>query len=154
MDELVEWTNSQLANKDFHSLFCIGTFVYEFLSIHPFQDGNGRLSRLLTSLLLLREGYGFVQYVSFENIIELTKKDYYRSLTAGQQNRHTEEEIINEWMLFFLNSLETLYEELEDKYSRYLNIGGYLSQRQQQLLAFVRDKKHIKIVDAVAFQQY
>ena len=150
MDELVEWTNSQLANKDFHKLFCIGTFVYEFLSIHPFQDGNGRLSRLLTSLLLLREGYGFVQYVSFENIIELTKKDYYRSLMAGQQNRNTEGEIIGEWMLFFLNSLETLYQKLEEKYSRYLNIGGYLNQRQQQLLAFIREKKDIKLADAVA----
>ena len=101
MDELVEWSSRGLANKDFHSLFCIGTFIYEFLSIHPFQDGNGRLSRLLTSLLLLREGYEFVQYVSFENIIERRKKDYYRSLMAGQQLRQTDKEIISEWMFFF-----------------------------------------------------
>ena len=147
MDELVEWANTELASKDFHSLFCIGAFVYEFLSIHPFQDGNGRLSRLLTTLLLLREGYEFVQYVSFENIIESNKKDYYRSLMAGQQNRNTEDEIIGEWMLFFLSSLETLSQKLDEKYTRYLNLGGFLNQRQQQLLALVKERKAVKLAD-------
>jgi Fic family protein len=150
MDELVEWTNTELANKDFHSLFCIGAFIYEFLSIHPFQDGNGRLSRLLTTLLLLREGYGFVQYVSFEDIIEQKKNDYYRSLMAGQQSRYTEAELIGEWMLFFLSSLEELSQKLDEKYSRYLNIGGYLNQRQQALLELVRDKKLVRLEDAAA----
>ena len=149
MDELVEWANTELASKDFHSLFCIGAFVYEFLSIHPFQDGNGRLSRLLTTLLLLREGYEFVQYVSFENIIESTKKDYYRSLMAGQQNRNTEDEIIGEWMLFFLSSLETLSQKLDEKYTRYLNLGGFLNQRQQQLLALVKERKAVKLADII-----
>ena len=149
MDELVEWANTELASKDFHSLFCIGAFVYEFLSIHPFQDGNGRLSRLLTTLLLLREGYEFVQYISFENIIESTKKDYYRSLMAGQQNRNTEDEIIGEWMLFFLSSLETLSQKLDEKYTRYLNLGGFLNQRQQQLLALVKERKAVKLADII-----
>ena len=151
MDELVEWANTELASKDFHSLFCIGAFIYEFLSIHPFQDGNGRLSRLLTTLLLLREGYEFVQYVSFENIIESTKKDYYRSLMAGQQNRNTEDEIIGEWMLFFLSSLETLTQKLDEKYTRYLNLGGFLNQRQQQLLALVKERKAVKLADIITW---
>ncbi len=150
MGELVQWTNAELANKDFHSLFCIGGFIYEFLSIHPFQDGNGRLSRLLTTLLLIREGYGFVQYVSFENNIEEKKKDYYRSLMAGQQNRNTDHEIIGDWMLFFLQSLETLAAKLDEKFGRFLNIGGFLNQRQQQLLELVRDKKTVRLADASA----
>ncbi|MBI1228027.1 MAG: Fic family protein [Bacteroidetes bacterium] len=150
MKELVEWANRELANKDFHSLICIGTAIYEFLSIHPFQDGNGRLSRLLTTLLLLREGYGFVQYISFENIVELNKKDYYRSLMSGQQHRYSEEEIIGEWMLFFLKSLEELTQKLDEKYSRYLNFGGVLNQRQQALLDLVRERKLIRLEDAAA----
>ncbi|MCC6725815.1 MAG: Fic family protein [Saprospiraceae bacterium] len=149
MEASVEWANRELANRDFHSLICIGTFIYEFLSIHPFQDGNGRLSRLLTTLLLLRAGYGFVQYISFENIVELNKKDYYRSLMAGQQNRYSEDEIIGEWMYFFLKSLEELTQKLDEKYSRYLNLGGYLNQRQQALLDLVRERKLVRLEDAI-----
>lgn len=149
MDELLDWTNRELANKDFHSLFVIATFVYEFLSIHPFQDGNGRLSRLLTSLLLLREGYQFVQYISFENIIERRKSDYYRSLMAGQQVRRTEAEIIGEWMMFFMECLEELIQKLDEKYERYLTTKGYINERQRNLLEFIRERGVIRLPDAV-----
>jgi Fic family protein len=149
MDEIVNWANEQLSNIDFHSLFVIATVIYEFLSIHPFQDGNGRLSRLLTSLLLLREGYDFVQYISFENIIEQKKSQYYRSLISAQQYRKTDKEIINEWMLFFLSSLEELIEKLEEKYARFLKIGGFLNKRQQNLLEFIRSKEIIRLSDAI-----
>ena len=147
MEQLVEWTNKELSNENFHSLFVIGSFIYEFLSIHPFQDGNGRLSRLLTSLLLLRNGYDFVQYVSFENIIEEKKSAYYRSLISGQSQRGTDQEIINEWLLFFFQSLETLSQRLESKYERYMNIGGYLNDRQQQVLAFIQKEKKVVFRD-------
>ena len=147
MDELVEWTNRELANEDFHSLFVIATFVYEFLSIHPFQDGNGRLSRLLTMLLLLREGYDFVQYISFEDIIERRKPDYYRSLMAGQQKRGTDEEIIKDWLLFFLSSIEEIIIKLTEKYERYLVIGGYLNERQHKVLEIVRQRGAVSLSD-------
>jgi Fic family protein len=149
MTELVEWANQELPNPDFHSLFVIAASVYEFLSIHPFQDGNGRLSRLLTFLLLLREGYDFVQYISFENIIEQKKADYYRALIAGQQHRGTEKEIISEWLLFFLSSLEELIQKLEEKYTRYLNIGGYLNERQRKLIEFIREKGIVRMPDII-----
>ena len=149
MDELTEWTNTELANQDFHSLFVIATFVYEFLSIHPFQDGNGRLSRLLTLLLLLREGYDFVQYISFEDIIERRKSDYYRTLMAGQQKRGTEAEIIGDWMLFFLSSLEEIILKLTEKYERYLLVGGYLNERQTHLLEIIRQRGVVKLSDLV-----
>lgn len=149
MDELVEWTNQELANQDFHSLFVIATCVYEFLSIHPFQDGNGRLSRLLTMLLLMREGYDFVQYISFEDIIERRKSDYYRALMAGQQKRNTEEEIIEEWMLFFLSCLEEIILKLDEKYERHLLIGGYLNERQRNLVEFIRQQGVVSLTDIV-----
>ena len=85
MEELLRWTNKSFATGDLHPLIVTGAFVYEFLSIHPFQDGNGRLARLLTTLLLLKKGYLFIQYVSFENLIEERKKGYYRALMGGQK---------------------------------------------------------------------
>ncbi len=75
MQDLISWTNEQLEIQEIHSLIIIACFVYEFLSIHPFQDGNGRLSRLLTTMLLLKNDYLFIQYMSFENLIEKTKKE-------------------------------------------------------------------------------
>ena len=134
----------------FHSLFVIATVIYEFLSIHPFQDGNGRLSRLLTSLLLLREGYDFVQYISFENIIEEKKSAYYRALISGQQYRSTEKEIIDEWVNFFLSCLEELIQKLEEKYTRYLQVGGYLNERQRKLLDLIREQGMVRIANIVA----
>jgi Fic family protein len=150
MDELVDWSNQELVNRDFHSLFVIASFIYEFLSIHPFQDGNGRLSRLLTSLLLLREGYEFVQYISFEHIIEHKKNDYYRALIAAQQHRGTEEEKIAAWLLFFLSSLEELIQKLEEKYDRYQLSGSLLNERQRRLLTFIRERQLVRSAELAA----
>ena len=88
MQSLITWTNERMAKKDLHPLMIAAAFVYEFLSIHPYQDGNGRLSRLLTSLLLLKQDYQFIQYISFENVIESKKEGYYRALIEGQKNRY------------------------------------------------------------------
>ena len=89
MFELIEWTNLQWSEKTIHPLIVLAVFIYEFLSIHPFQDGNGRLSRLLTTLFLLRQGYEFIQYISFENHIENHKKAYYDALMTAQRKRIT-----------------------------------------------------------------
>ncbi|MCD8528826.1 MAG: Fic family protein, partial [Chitinophagales bacterium] len=80
MRELIEWTDLQLKQEAIHPLIIIGSFIYDFLSIHPFQDGNGRLSRLLTTLCLLQNDYSFIQYISFENHIEQNKKEYYEAI--------------------------------------------------------------------------
>ena len=89
MFELIDWTNQQWNEKTIHPLIVLAVFIYEFLSIHPFQDGNGRLSRLLTTLFLLKQGYDFVQYISFENHIEAHKKAYYDALLTAQRKRKT-----------------------------------------------------------------
>lgn len=147
MQELVEWTNRQLEQKNIHQLILIGNFIYDFLSIHPFQDGNGRLSRLLTTLCLLQNDYAFIQYISFENHIEQNKKEYYEVLMTGQKNRGTDKERIDKWIVFFLESLKTLTEKLEQKYDVFKSKGGYLNDRQKQIKGFVATNQPVKVSD-------
>ena len=109
-------------------------FVYDFLSIHPFQDGNGRLSRLLGTLLLLKEGYPWVQFVSFEQEIENRKAEYYKVLMDCQQNRPGEN--INSWLSFFLSCLDSIREKLIKK----LEAGkqaDVMTPRQKQIRLFI-----------------
>lgn len=151
MEDLLVWVNRGLAEGNIHPLILIGTFIYEFLSIHPFQDGNGRLSRLLTTLLLIRQQYDFVQYISFENEIEHRKKEYYQALMEAQQKRNTEEEIIDTWILFFLDCLESLIVKLEAKYEKYRKKGPYLNERQKKILALIKENEPLKMGDLTAF---
>ena len=114
MQELVEWTNKNLADRFYHPLIVIGIFVVNFLAIHPFQDGNGRLSRALTNLLLLKSGYLYIPYSSTESIIEDNKEAYYRALRQTQisfaQNANYEP-----WLMFFLKTLQKQKIRLEYK---------------------------------------
>ena len=150
MFELIEWCNLQWNEKTIHPLIVLAIFVYEFLSIHPFQDGNGRLSRLLTTLFLLKQGYEFMQYISFENHIEKNKKVYYDVLMTAQRKRITQEDIIDKWLLFFLESLKTLTEKLDKKYDIFKQKGGYLNERQKLLKEFIIKQKTVKISDLSA----
>jgi Fic family protein len=102
MQELTEWTQEQFRKTTLHPLLIIANFIYEFLAIHPFQDGNGRTSRILTNLLLLKQGYGFVPYVSHEKLIEDNKVDYYVALKKSTTTWKKGNESINPWMLFIL----------------------------------------------------
>lgn len=145
MRSLIDWTNEHLANNDIHSLILTATFVYEFLSIHPYQDGNGRLSRLLTTLLLLKQSYKFIRYVSFENVIETRKDEYYRALMEGQKNRYEGNEKIDTWILFFLDSLIILIERLQSKYETYNKLKLILNERQKQIMEHIREHKTIRI---------
>lgn len=147
MVDLIDWTNKQIELKEIHPLIIIGLFIYEFLSIHPFQDGNGRLSRLLTNLLLLKNDYQFIQYISFENLVEQKKKSYYEALMDGQKDRYTDSEHINSWIIFFLSSLETLIQRLEQKYDVFKSKGGYLNDRQKKIKEFIEDNQPIKLND-------
>lgn len=106
MTDLVEWTNHSLANGPHHPLLVIGAFVVSFLQIHPFQDGNGRLSRALTTLLLLKEGYAYVPYSSLESVIERNKAEYYRTLRQTQMSLHEERPDWQPWLSFFLSALQ------------------------------------------------
>ncbi|MEO1513747.1 MAG: Fic family protein [Bacteroidota bacterium] len=150
MDTLMAWTNTNLEDKEIHPLIVIGTFVYEFLSIHPYQDGNGRLSRLLTTLLLLKNDYDFMQYASMEIEIEGKKKAYYKALMSGQQNRGTKKETISDWLLFFFDMLEAAINKLEERYAKIKNRKSYLNNRQKTLLKYIEDNEPVKISDIIA----
>lgn len=113
MQELVEWTRNALATTAMHPLFVIGSFVVEFLAIHPFQDGNGRLARMLTNLLMLKAGYAYVPYVSHEKLVEHNKADYYLALRKSQKTLMADEGDITPWLQFFLTvSLEQAREAI------------------------------------------
>lgn len=114
MQELIDWVNKNLSDKFYHPLIVIGIFVVEFLAIHPFQDGNGRLSRALTNLLLLKSGYLYIPYSSTESIVEDNKDGYYRALRQTQTtlNKETNYE---PWLMFFLKTLQKQKIRLEYK---------------------------------------
>ena len=103
MQELVEWTQQAIEEKKYHPLLIIGNFLVEFLQIHPFQDGNGRVSRVLTNLLLLKQGYLYMPYISHEKLVEDNKPDYYVALRKSQKTFKAEKEDITSWLDFFLN---------------------------------------------------
>lgn len=140
MQELVEWTADALKRGEKHSLLIIGGFLVEFLAIHPFQDGNGRLSRILTNLLLLKTGYEYVPYVSHEKLVEDNKADYYIALRKSQTTLGKGREDIASWLEFFLNvSLEQARQAIE--LLSHENIEKILSPKQ---LAVWR---HLEIAD-------
>jgi len=105
MHELIEWAQNALTEKKYHPLLIIGNLIVEFLAIHPFQDGNGRLSRVLTNLLLLKAGYEYVPYASHEKIVEDNKPDYYLALRKSQKTLKTKQENITSWLDFFLSTV-------------------------------------------------
>jgi Fic family protein len=150
MRELIEWTARQFKKGLIHPLLVIALFIYEFLSIHPFQDGNGRLSRLLTTLCLLKHGYGFIRYISFENHIEEHKKKYYEALMAGQRKRGTKNEHIEKWLFFFLESLKALTAKLDKKYSEFKSRGAYLNERQKNIRDFIVKNQPLKYADVAS----
>jgi Fic family protein len=155
MEELLIWTKERMKKADMHPVMITATFVYEFLSIHPYQDGNGRLSRLLTTLLLMQQKYEFVQYVSFEHIIEERKEDYYMALMEGQKNRYKKTEKIDKWIMFFVDCLVTLIRRLEAKYEVYSKLTKDLNERQQSVLDFVKKQRKVQMKEVEeAFKNY
>ncbi len=148
MEALILWTNTSFSNPCIHPLLVIGAFTYEFLSIHPFQDGNGRLSRLLTNFLMLKFGYGFITYISFEKLIEDRKKEYYTALMEGQKHRYDEKEDISKWMIFFLDAIENLILRLQIELNKYeINILNdiQLNPRQRQIFQAIKKSQGLQI---------
>jgi Fic family protein len=118
MAELVEWVNEALDQKQLHPLLVTAIFIVAFLEIHPFQDGNGRLSRVLTTLLLLRSGYAYVPYSSLESVIEANKEGYYLGLRRTQGTIRSDAPAWEPWIIYFLQSLRQQKSRLEAKIAR------------------------------------
>ena len=106
MRDLLDWYTRESTEGTYHPLLVIGAFIVHFLAIHPFQDGNGRLSRILTTLALLKEGYLYVPYCSVESIIEENKDRYYLALRRAQASFKKKHEGMEEWLRFFLGTLK------------------------------------------------
>ncbi|MDR2716491.1 MAG: Fic family protein [Treponema sp.] len=140
MEELVEWTRKNLDDPLLHPLIVIGVFVVHFLAIHPFQDGNGRLSRALTAMLLLKKGYAYVPYSSIESIIEASKDGYYRALRRTQKNIHHGKVDYEPWLSFFLTTLQKQKKHLEGKITAITGDDTKLSRNQRSILGLF-DKK-------------
>lgn len=115
MRELIQETREQLEDKFIHPLIMVGLFVVHFLAIHPFQDGNGRMSRALTTLLLLKSGYLYVPYSSMESIIEENKASYYKALRNSQKTFKTDEVNYDYWLNFFLRTVQKQVVRLKQK---------------------------------------
>lgn len=149
MERLIEWTNKQVKpSSKFHPLLVIAEFVVKFLAIHPFQDGNGRLSRALTTLLLLRSGYVYVPYCSMERIIEENKDNYYLSLRRAQGTLGKDESGFKHWVEFFISCLLQQKRILARKMESELTMAS-LSPLSEKILQVVRDHGRITIRDAV-----
>jgi len=148
MTELVGWTQSNLDDGELHPLISIALFIVVFLEIHPFQDGNGRLSRILTTLLLLRAGYAYVPYSSLESVIERSKDAYYLALRRTQLTIRKDEPDWQPWLVFFLKSLQQQKARLEKKIERERLILGDLPQLSVQILELCRERGRVTVAEA------
>jgi Fic family protein len=149
MEELARWVNDERTKAYWHPLIIIAVFVVVFLEIHPFQDGNGRLSRALTTLLLLQAGYAYVPYSSLEGVIETNKEAYYLALRQTQGTIRGNAPDWQPWLLFFLRSLSEQVRRLEKKIEREKIILAALPDLSLRIVEFVREHGRITMGEAV-----
>src|SRR2546423_672609 len=153
MAKLVQWTRETMEKKTLHPLLVISVFIVEFLAIHPFQDGNGRLSRILTTYLLLSAGYVYVPYSSLEAVIENSKEGYYLGLRQTQGTLRTDTPNRQPWMLFFLKALKQQKQRLEVKLEREKLLSGQLPELSLKILELVKSRGRISISDVVVLTE-
>ena len=151
MTELVVWVNDERDKARLHPLLIIAIFVVVFLEIHPFQDGNGRLSRVLTALLLIQAGYAYVPYSSLESVIELNKEAYYLALRQTQGSIRTDAPNWQPWLVFFLRTLAEQVHRLEKKVERERIVLAALPDLSLQIVEFAKEHGRITIGDAIKF---
>ncbi len=149
MTELVAWVDQERATTHLHPLLIIALCIVVFLEIHPFEDGNGRLSRVLTTLLLLQTGYAYVPYSSLESVVEQGKDAYYLALRQTQGTIRTGSPDWQPWLVFFLRSLAEQVRRLEKKIERERIVLATLPTLQLQIVEFAREHGRITIGEAI-----
>ncbi len=149
MNELVVWLKEARETGRLHSLLVIGIFIVVFLEIHPFQDGNGRLSRVLTTVLLLQAGYAYVPYSSLENVIEHSKEGYYLALRQTQGTIRTEAPDWQPWLFFFLRALKQQKRRLADKVEREKIVIAALPELAVRIVDHARQHGRVTIGDMI-----
>ncbi len=149
MAELLAWVNDEHEKAVLHPLLIIAIFVVVFLEIHPFQDGNGRLSRVLTTLLLLQAGYAYVPYSSLESVVEANKEAYYLALRHTQGTIRSDAPNWQPWLLFFLRSLAEQMRRLEKKVERERIVLAALPELSLQIVEFAREHGRVTMAEAI-----
>lgn len=149
MTELVTWFNAERQAAQLHPLLLIGIWVVVFLEIHPFQDGNGRLSRVLTTLLLLQSGYAYVPFSSLESVIEQSKEAYYLALRQTQGTIRTSTPNWQPWLMCFLRALAEQVRRLNRKVEREKLVLAALPELSLQIVEFVREHGRITMAEAI-----
>jgi Fic family protein len=151
MQELIDWVRHARDHQPLHPLLIVAVFVVVFLEVHPFEDGNGRLSRILTTLLMLQFGYNYVPYSSLESIIEQNKSAYYLALRQTQGTIRTDTPNWQPWMVFFLSSLASQVKRLGEKVEREKMLTQRLPKLSADLVALARE--HGRLTTTQAEQQ-
>lgn len=146
MRAVIDWTNRELEADTIHPLLLIANFIFEFLAIHPFTDGNGRISRALTNLLLLKAGYGYIPYVSLDEIIEETKTDYYLALRATQKHHKTARENLTPWTEYLLDALSEQTERAQ-KLMDTDQPEKLLSEKQTKIYRLFTENRELGVAD-------
>jgi Fic family protein len=149
MQKLVAWFKEVRELGQLHPLLSIGIFVVTFLEIHPFQDGNGRLSRILTTLLLLQAGYAYVPYSSLESVIENSKEGYYLALRQTQATLRTDAPNWQPWLVFFLRALQQHKRRLAEKIEREKLMLAALPELAAQIIDEVRSRGRVTMGDMI-----
>ncbi len=138
MSDLIKWYKT---DKETHPLVKCALLAYDFVSIHPFQDGNGRMSRLLSTLALLKQGYSWIQYVSLEHEIEHQKNKYYQTLRSCQAQRPSED--VTPWIHFFFKALIKVQDQLMSKLDRQ-GVMSELSPREKAIITIISERPGTK----------
>jgi len=146
MKELIQWFSEESQKGTLHPLLLMAIFIVHFLAIHPFQDGNGRLSRILTTLLLMRSGYSCVPFSSLERIVEENKDRYYLSLRRAQSILYTNNSKLNDWLLFFLGCLRKQISVLDSKVKTERMIAE-LPPLSQEIMKIIRQHGRARVRD-------
>lgn len=149
MAELLAWFNAEREAARLHPLLLIGLCVVVFLEVHPFQDGNGRLSRVLTTLLLLQSGYAYVPYSSLESVIEQSKEAYYLALRQTQGTIRTDTPNWQPWLLFFLRALAEQVRRLNRKVEREKLVLAAMPELSLKIVDFAREHGRVTMGDAI-----
>lgn len=149
MTELIAWLNAEQELKHLHPLLIIAIFTVDFLAIHPFQDGNGRLSRVLSTLLLLQAGYAFVPFSSLESVFESSIESYFVSLRQTQSTIETENPDWQPWVLFFLRALQQQKRRLAVKIERERLLLTALPELAGRILEFAREHGRVTMADMI-----
>jgi Fic family protein len=150
MEALFAFVNQAIGEKSLHPLVIVGVFIVEFLAIHPFQDGNGRISRVLTTLLLLKSGYAYVPYSSMESVIEQNKESYYLALRRTQKSLKSESTDWSPWLLFFLQSLQKQKRRLEQKVEKEKIMRATLPELSLKIIDLAQEHGQVSVADIVA----